>query len=248
MFEGTYHFSQVYTVVTKRSVTPDPTTNQKVRKKPPPPSRRPPPRSSKSPPSNPSQPISIPTKPPPPKNVLNKFSPSARPTRPPPPTKPARPKVPFDETDVDYDEVDDDDFPPVGEAKPNVIQNAGNNPQNVRERRHIPSYDEVVPDQHILVEPLPLRQSAHDNDMWAQFKFQTLPTPRSDSLTHRSTSSSNLTTLSSSDYYSNLADITVGIGSSGEMLASSYSPHQPRRHSFSEGEERLIVVKGTANR
>ena len=164
---------------------------------------------------------------------------------------------------MDYDEVDDDDFPPVREtrvdrgkeekvaAKPNVIQNAGKKhpePHNVRDRRHIPSYDEVVPDQHIVVEPLPLRQSAHDNDMWAQFKFQTLPPPPSDSLTRRSTSSSNLTTCSSSDYYSNLADITVGIGSSGEMLASSYSPHQPRRHSFSEGEERLLVVKGTANR
>ena len=236
----------------------------------------------------PSMPITVPSKPPPPKTVLKKFSPSGRPTRPAPPTKPARPPLPktqvVEEPDADYAEIDDD-LPPVeelkkepkkepprgevgrggnmrggdkkvgkGAAKPVIssVHKAGKSPNkspihhgkspNPHGKRHLPSYDEVKPDQHIVVEPLPSRQSALDNDMWARFKFQTLPTHHPESLSRRSSSSSNLTSCSSSDYYSTLADISLGVGPTGEL-----SPQPLRRHSFSEGEERMIII-GTVNR
>ena len=133
-------------------------------------------------------------------------------------------------------------------------QNAGQKPpnqltkqQNLRSRHHVPSYVEINPNQLIVVQPIPLRHSAQDNDMWAQIKFQMLPTPQLDSPFHRSSSSSNLTSCSSSDYYSPLPDFSLGVGSSKEMLVSSSSFHQLRQRSLSEGDERLFV-EDTASR
>lgn len=133
-------------------------------------------------------------------------------------------------------------------------QNAGQKPpnqltkqQHLRSRHHIPSYVEIDPNQLIVVQPIPLRHSAQDNDMWAQIKFQMLPMPQLDSPFRRSSSSSNLTSCSSSDYYSPLPDFSLGVGSSKEMLVSSSSFHQLRRRSLSEGDERLLV-KDTASR
>ena len=119
--------------------------------------------------------------------------------------------------------------------------------QSLRGRHHFPSYVEVNPNQPIVVQHLPPRHNAQDNDMWAQIKFQMLPMPCLDSPSHRSSSTSDLTSCSSSDYYSNLADFSLGVGSTEEILMSSSSSHQLRRHSFSEGDERLIV-RNTAGR
>lgn len=100
------------------------------------------------------------------------------------------------------------------------------------------SYDEVTPNRPIMIEPVPPRQSAGGlEDVWGKFKFQTMPSVRSDSMSRRSSSSSNLTTGSSSEYYSNLADLQIGSAFVGETQ---------RRHSFS-GEEK-IVIKGTVDR
>ena len=122
-----------------------------------------------------------------------------------------------------------------------------NKQQNMHGMHHFPSYVEVNPKQPIVVQPLPLRHSTQDNDMWAQIKFQMLPMPHLDGPLHRSSSTSNLTSCSSSDYYSNLADFSLGVESTEEILVSSSSSHQLRRHSFSKGDERLIV-KDTAGR
>ena len=122
-----------------------------------------------------------------------------------------------------------------------------NKQQHMRGMHHFPSYVEINPNLPIVVQPLPLRHSAQDNDMWAQIKFQMLPLPHLDSPFHRSSSTSDLTSCSSSDYYSNLADFSLGVESTEEILVASSSSHQLRRHSFSEGDERLIV-RDTASR
>ena len=143
-----------------------------------------------------------------------------------------------------------------GATKPVSLfkQNGGQKPpnqltkqQNLRSRHHVPSYAEIDPDQLIVVQPIPLRHSAQDDDMWAQIKFQMLRTPQLDSPFHRSSSSSNLTSCSSADCYSPLPDFSLGVTSSKEMLVSSSSFHRLRRCSLSEGDERLLV-KDTASR
>ena len=108
-------------------------------------------------------------------------------------------------------------------------QNAGQKPpnqltkqQNLWSRHHIPSYVEIDPNQLIVVQPIPLRHSAQDNDMWARIKFQMLPTQQLDSPFRHSSSSSTLTSCSSTDYYSPLPDFSLGVESS-EMLV----PHHP---------------------
>ena len=115
-------------------------------------------------------------------------------------------------------------------------------------QRHRPSYTEVDPDQEIRVEPLPIRMSATDNDMWVKVKYNTAGRPpHQDSLGRRSSSSSNLTntmtSASGSDCYSNLAELMLNVtapstpGSSGQ-----------RRHSFTEGDGKLIIKASAANR
>ena len=114
--------------------------------------------------------------------------------------------------------------------------------------RHRPSYTEVDPDQEIRVEPLPARMSATDNDMWVKVKYNTAGRqPNQDSLGRRSSSSSNLTntmtSASGSDCYSNLAELMINVtapstpGSSGQ-----------RRHSFTEGDGKLIIKASATNR
>lgn len=112
-------------------------------------------------------------------------------------------------------------------------------------RRHLhpqPSYSEVEPDFEIIVEPVPNRisQTDADSNIWMQVKYPTMP-KRGDSMGQRSSSSSNLT---GSDYYSNLAELQVdvaGEGSGSDSLGR-------RRHSFSEGEERIIIRSSTESR
>ena len=110
--------------------------------------------------------------------------------------------------------------------------------QRSKVKKTKPSYDEINIDQFIVLEALPSRESAQDNDMWMKFKFKTLPSPRPDSISHRSSSSSNLTSGGSSEYYSNLADLQIGSAFIGETQ---------RRHSFSSSDD-MLVIKGTANR
>ena len=174
-----YHsiFPQVCRVITKRSVTPDPTTNQSAY----PSHSSTPPRYSKSLPSvNPSPPITIPQKPTPSNNVLRTLR-YAEPNPPPPPSKLAQPKlqdkepeyaVPVRETGVDRGRQEN---VAKGAAKPvsSFMQNAGKKPPDPH--CNVPLYDKVNPDQPVVVEPLLLRQSAGGNDMWAQFKFPILP-------------------------------------------------------------------------
>ena len=175
-----YHsiFPQVRTVVTKRSVTPDPTTNQSVYAT----HSNTPPHYSKSPPSaNPSPPITIPKKP-----TQSRTLRSAQPNPlPPPPSKLVRPKlqdrepeyaVPVKETGVDRGRQENI---ARGTAKPvsMFMQNAGKKPPDPP--GNVPLYDKVNPDQPVVVEPLLPRQSADGNDTWAQFKFPILPMPDS---------------------------------------------------------------------
>ena len=124
-------------------------------------------------------------------------------------------------------------------------QAQASSPANAKQR-HRPSYTEVDPDQEIRVEPLPVRMSATDNDMWVKVKYNTAGRPpHQDSLGRRSSSSSNLTNTmtSGSDCYSNLAELMINVtapntpGSSGQ-----------RRHSFTEGDGKLIIKASAANR
>ena len=116
----------------------------------------------------------------------------------------------------------------AGQKLPNQLSKQ----QNLQSRHHVPSYIEINPDQLIVVQPIPLRHSAQDNDMWARIKFQMLPTQQLDSPFRHSSSSSTLTSCSSTDYYSPLPDFSLGVESS-EMLVSSSSFHQLRPRSFS---------------
>lgn len=93
------------------------------------------------------------------------------------------------------------------------------------------SYDEIDPDQEICMERLPVQMSATDDDMWVKVKYKNLG--------RRSSSSSNLTTIvSGSDGYSSLA----------ELMINGTTPSSQRRHSFTEGDERLIIKASSANR
>ena len=111
--------------------------------------------------------------------------------------------------------------------------------------RHRPSYTEVDPEQEIKVEPLPLRMSATDNDMWVKVKYNSRHLHQ-DSLGRRSSSSSNLTntmnSASGSDYYSNLAELNIDPPGSSSTGGSS----SQRRHSFTEGEENKLIIKASA--
>ena len=114
--------------------------------------------------------------------------------------------------------------------------------------RHRPSYTEVDPDQEIRVEPLPARMSATDNDMWVKVKYNTAGRPpHQDSLGRRSSSSSNLTntmtSASGSDCYSNLAELMINVTAPNTPGSSSQ-----RRHSFTEGDGKLIIKASAANR
>ena len=182
--------------------------------------------------------VKLPSKPPPPAKMLSKvashstqLSTGSKAPKQVPATKPKVPKKPtavIPDTEALYTPVDDDDDRDIADGS-----------QQVRSKKKHVSYDEINPDQPIIIRPLAPRLSAQDNDMWVQFKFQTLPT-RSDSLlSHRSTSSSNL----SSDYYSNLAEVTSG----GDGCTTDSTPEPTRRHSFSDGDSRLII-KATAGR
>ena len=119
--------------------------------------------------------------------------------------------------------------------------------------RHRPSYTEVQPNQEIRVEPISARTSAVDNDMWVRVKFPTMP-PKSDSLGRRSSSSGNLTmnSNSGSDYYSNLAELDITPGAEGGltqgMVERKDSMLHQRSHSFSGGDEKLIIKATQANR
>ena len=119
-------------------------------------------------------------------------------------------------------------------------------------RQHSQSYTEINPDQEIQLESLPVRMgSATGNDMWVKVKYnapdQRPQQPDSLRLGRRSSSTSNLTNMMtsapSSDYYSNLAELRINVtapstpGSSGQ-----------RRHSFTEGDGKLIIKASAANR
>jgi hypothetical protein len=114
--------------------------------------------------------------------------------------------------------------------------------------RHRPSYTEVDPDQEIRVEPVPIRMSATDNDMWVKVKYNTAGRPpQQDSLGRRSSSSSNLTntmtSASGSECYSNLAELMINVSAPSTPGSSSQ-----RRHSFTEGDGKLIIKASAANR
>ena len=186
--------------------------------------------------------VMLPSKPPPPTKLLIKVaSPPPPPitqqtgskhSKPPTTSKPKVPmKRPIPSAEAIYSPVDDDE---QGGAEVTGTEHL----VRTRRKQFVESYDEVNPDQHIIIRPLPPRLSAQDNDMWVQFKFQTMPTGTDSLLSRRSSSSSNL----SSDYYSNLAEFTT----SGGACATD-SPGTHRRHSFSDGDARL-VIKAPANR
>ena len=138
---------------------------------------------------------------------------------------------------------------PVSQVSPEPPKQQPQAPSPVHAKpRHRPSYTEVDPDQEIRVEPVPIRMSATDNDMWVKVKYNTAGRqPNQDSLGRRSSSSSNLTntmtSASGSDCYSNLAELMINVtapstpGSSGQ-----------RRHSFTEGDGKLIIKASAANR
>ena len=137
--------------------------------------------------------------------------------------------------------------PPKQQKQQQRQQPQAPTPTNAKPR-HRPSYTEVDPDQEIRVEPLPARASATDNDMWVKVKYNTAGRPsQQDSLGRRSSSSSNLTntmtSASGSECYSNLAELMINVtapstpGSSGQ-----------RRHSFTEGDGKLIIKASAANR
>lgn len=187
--------------------------------------------------------LKLPSKPPPPAKMLSKVashstqlstSTGSKSSKPLPATKPKVPKKPtavIPDTEALYTPVDEDD---------RDSKDIADESQQARsKKKHVVSYDEINPDRPIIIRPLAPRLSAQDNDMWVQFKFQTLPTKSDSLLTHRSSSSSNL----SSDYYSNLAEVTSG----GDGCTTDCNPEPTRRHSFSDGDSRLLI-KATASR
>ena len=121
-------------------------------------------------------------------------------------------------------------------------------PMNFK-RQHSPPYTEIDPDQEIQLEPLPIQMSsATDSDMWVRVKHnvadQRPQQPDSIRLGRRSSSTSNLTNAMTSASGSDcLAELMINVtapstpGSSGQ-----------RRHSFTEGDEKLIIKASAANR
>ncbi len=95
------------------------------------------------------------------------------------------------------------------------------------------------------MEPVPNRisQNDGDNNMWMKVKYPTMP-KRVDS-TRRSSSSSNLT---GSDYYSNLAELQLDVHGGVVSEGSGSDSLGRRRHSFSEGEDRMIIRASAASR
>ena len=140
--------------------------------------------------------------------------------------------------------------PPPAKKKPNVVSPLENKGVQYRVAQlgkagpRKPSYAEIQPNLEIHIEPLPNRTSAVDNDMWVRVKFPTMPpVPQGDgSLGRKSSSSSNLTSTIGSDVYSNLADLSIN----PDELVESQRRDSQRRHSFSEGDSRLVVIKATA--
>lgn len=106
--------------------------------------------------------------------------------------------------------------------------------------RSRPSYAEVEPDFEITVEPVSNRVSQSDADnIWMRVKHPTMPRRVDGSI--KSSSSSNLT---SSDYYSNLAELNLegNVGAASE--GSGCDSLGRRRHSFSEGEDKVAYRSG----
>lgn len=112
--------------------------------------------------------------------------------------------------------------------------------------RHRPSYAEIDPDQEIKVEPISPRLSATDNDMWVKVKYSSRHF-HYDSLGRRSSSSSNLTntmnSASGSENYSNLAELTIDLPAGGGSTSGS---NTQRRHSFTGGDENMLIIKASA--
>ena len=103
--------------------------------------------------------------------------------------------------------------------------------------RSRPSYAEVEPDFEIIVEPVSNRVS--QDNIWMRVKHPTMPRRVDGSM--KSSSSSNLT---SSDYYSNLAELHLdgNVGAASEGSGSDSLGR--RRHSFSEGEDKVAYRSG----
>ena len=130
------------------------------------------------------------------------------------------------------DEADKDDVKKKERPKP---------PQGHKIRSR-PSYDEVEPDLEIRVEPLSLGNQREEDDFWVKVKYPTIPR-NEENIGRRSTSSSNLT---SSDYYSNLAELQLDAQVASEGSGSDSMGR--RRHSFSEGDDKLIIRATSVNR
>ena len=110
-------------------------------------------------------------------------------------------------------------------------------------RQHDPPYAEINPDHEIQLEPLPIQiSSPTDSDMWVKVKY-----PDSLRLGKRSSSTSNLTnamtSASGSDCYSNLAELAINVTTPSTPGSSGQS-----RHSFTEGDGKLITKASAANR
>lgn len=130
----------------------------------------------------------------------------------------------------------------VRDHKEEVKAHARPKPPKGYKQRSRPSYAEVEPDLEITVEPVPNRvsQADVDNTMWMRVKYPTMP--RGESMGKRSSSSSNIT---SSDNYSNLAELQLD---QSTMEGSGSDSLGRRRHSFSEGEERMIIRASVGSR
>ena len=135
------------------------------------------------------------------------------------------------------------------EYKENVKAHVRPKPPKGHKLRSRPSYAEVEPNFEITVEPVPNRvsQTDSDNTMWMRVKYPTMP-KKGESMGKRSSSSSNIT--SNSDYYSNLAELQLdpSSGGAGALEGSGTDSMGRRRHSFSEGEERMIIRASTGSR
>lgn len=131
----------------------------------------------------------------------------------------------------------------AGDYKEEVKAHIRPKPPKGHKHRSRPSYAEVEPDFEIRVEPVPNRisQSDADNTEWMRVKYPTMP-KKGES---RSSSSSNIT---SSDYYSNLAELQLEPSGGGATEGSGSDSMGRRRHSFSEGEERMIIRASTSSR
>jgi hypothetical protein len=118
-------------------------------------------------------------------------------------------------------------------------------------QKHSQSYVEIDPDLDIQPEPLPIQMSSTtDNDMWVKVKYnaadQRIQQPDNLRPGKRSSSMSNLTQMmtsaSGSDYYSNLAELMINV-----TAPSTPGSSCQRRHSFTEGDGKLIIKASAAN-